>query len=118
MNAHRECASALPYDCRTFCELYTTPSPIASEQSSVNSLSQVPPPVVVRVTFQSLSSMDTTAAADMIPVHRLPAHAAGTSLTQRVQGVIEEGWLLHFTNHQTDRRLRHYWVLDTHAIQM
>jgi hypothetical protein len=38
--------------------------------------------------------------------------------SSRPPSVLMEGWLLHFTNHLMDRRLRHYWVLEPNAIQM
>ena len=52
----------------------------------------------------------------MIPLARIPGQAAVRH--SRPPRVLQEGWLIHFTNHQPDRRLRHYWVLEPTAVNL
>ncbi len=77
VNAHRECAVELPYDCRTYTDLYAAPSMAQS---------------LVSMTSSNARPMDTgdgelltlDSPTDLIPVYRLPGQAMPTWCGVRV----------------------------------
>lgn len=78
VNAHRECAVELPYDCRTYTDLYAAPSMAQS---------------LVSMTSSTARPMDTgdgelltiDSPTDLIPVYRLPGQAMPTWYGVRVR---------------------------------
>uniref|UniRef100_A0A914UV16 protein kinase C n=1 Tax=Plectus sambesii TaxID=2011161 RepID=A0A914UV16_9BILA len=106
-NVHKKCAKDLALNCQIGEGGVAATMMNSFEQMSVDEVS---------MTSTSVSDSDRSAVEDsMIPLSRLPGQAAVRNAPRHPA---VEGWMLHFTNDQPDRRLRHYWVLTPAAIHM
>uniref|UniRef100_A0A914YJ45 protein kinase C n=2 Tax=Panagrolaimus superbus TaxID=310955 RepID=A0A914YJ45_9BILA len=108
VNVHKKCANQLPMNCQ-ISENAITPT---FDQMSMGDGASL-----ISATGESDAIMHQPSidADSMIPLSRLPGQA---STRAGRPGPIAEGWMIHFVITESDRRLRHYWILSNGGISM
>lgn len=118
INVHKKCAGMLPYDCFATttdgASSALRPSEIMEHRSSAPM--ETEEPLNANALDQTEQLGERLSTGELIPLARLPGQAAVRH--SRPPRILQEGWMIHFTNHQSDRRLRHYWILEPGAINM